>query len=213
MPRLINLVGRRFGRLLVVERDPPHKWVCKCDCGSVVRVFSQNLRRDHTQSCGCIARMVGFAVKTIHGQTSTPEFHTWSHIRQRCENPSNRRYAYYGGRGITVCERWHSFEMFMEDMGPRPSPGHSIERIDNSKGYEPGNCIWATRSQQMRNTRRTHFITALGEKRSLVEWSQLTGIDSPTIRRRLKLGWSQERAVTAPVRVRPSRQQPEHEKE
>jgi len=114
--------------------------------------------------------------------------------------PSDR--AYYAGRGITVCDRWRdSFVAFYEDMGPKPSPAHSLDRIDNDKGYEPGNCRWATRTEQMRNTRANRWITFAGETLTLADWSERLGIHKETLTRRLET-WSVEEAMTRPVRGR-----------
>ncbi len=122
---------------------------------------------------------------------------------QRCHNPKNHAYSRYGGRGIEVCQRWRdSFVDFMADVGPRPSLAHEIDRIDNEKGYAPGNVRWATSKQQGRNRSTNHRITALGETLCIVEWSERTGLSKETIRQRLKRGWSPERAVTAPLGAR-----------
>ncbi len=118
---------------------------------------------------------------------------------KRCENPNYKEFRFYGGRGIKVCERWHSFDNFLADMSECPI-NLSIERIDNAKGYEPGNCRWATRTEQGRNMRSNRLITVHGQTRCAVEWAEIYGVAASTICRRLGLGWSDEEAVMTPVR-------------
>lgn len=121
----------------------------------------------------------------------------------RCENPQNKAFSHYGGRGIAVCARWRSFKDFLTDAGSRPSPKHSIDRIDNDRGYEPGNVRWATQKEQTRNTRANKLLTFNGETLCMSEWAERTGIGSPTIRTRLVLGWSVADALTRPVTFMP----------
>lgn len=171
MPNLISLVGQRFSRLLVVARAPngpsgQTAWRCICDCGALVDVVAMALkaRRSATQSCGCLKRELdrGMAQRmTTHGHAArgrryrSPEYNAWAAAIQRCTNPKNGRYRDYGGRGITVYRGWRdSFAAFLFDVGPRPSPKHSLDRRDNDRGYEPGNVRWATRVEQDANKRR-----------------------------------------------------------
>jgi hypothetical protein len=166
MPQLINIVGKRFARLLVVSRAPgltksgkPH-WKCRCDCGSVHFVDGRDLRRGHSRSCGCLrAETAPRNNPPKHGHTrrqgrdrSTPEYLSWKSMIQRCFNPKATGYDRYGACGISVCDRWRLFENFLADMGERPA-GHSLDRIDNDGDYEPGNVRWATREQQANNKR------------------------------------------------------------
>jgi hypothetical protein len=129
---------------------------------------------------------------------NSPTYKSWSHMLSRCQNPKTRSYPDYGGRGIAVCDRWQSFEAFLEDMGEAP-PGMTIERIENHKGYEPGNCRWATRAEQNRNTRQNRMLTYKGETKCLMEWSRITGIHFQTLIRRLER-WSVEKAFETPIR-------------
>ena len=134
-----------------------------------------------------------------HGMARCPEHRSWMALRNRCNCPTNSRYSRYGGRGITVCERWNDFTAFYADMGPRPSPKHSIERIDNDGSYSPENCRWATAAEQSYNRRNKTFITAMGRTMRLCEWARELGTNASTIRNRLLRGWSPDRAVSEGV--------------
>jgi hypothetical protein len=158
--RAIDLVGQRFGRLLVMERganSPGGKcrfW-CVCDCGVKKEILSTSLMSGKNKSCGCyrveFGRRIG-ASNLTHKMIDTSEYQCWANMKDRCHNSRNKSYRRYGGRGIQVCERWRdSFESFLEDMGRKPGPELSIERKDNNGPYEKRNCMWATRSQQQRN--------------------------------------------------------------
>lgn len=132
------------------------------------------------------------------GRTPSPEYTAWRHMKSRCLNPRDKRYADYGGKGITVSDRWrNSFEAFLADVGERPGPEYSLERHDNRGHYETWNCYWATRSEQQRNTRRTRKLTFEGKTLTAVEWAKERGIPAKTLYSRLRLGWSVERALAA----------------
>lgn len=156
-----RLVGKRFGRWTViaaadVDGRQQSQWECRCDCGTVRVVPGDNLKAGRSTSCGCFRREVVGERFTTHGGTETSEYASWKAMKQRCLDPNRINFKNYGGRGITVCERWRdSFENFLADMGPKPTPEHSIDRWpDNDGNYEPTNCRWATDSEQQRNTRR-----------------------------------------------------------
>ena len=200
MSRIWPSVGDRFGRLRFVCREPVRRGRFLCDCGT-----SKSIRMDHIEngkivSCGCYVREITSKRNYVHGGSAskehpcTPEFTCWTQIRGRCGNPNNKAYKYYGGRGITICERWHSsFENFLSDMGPRPDDKHSIDRIDVNGNYEPDNCRWATKHQQARNTRATKLSEEMASK---IRDLHKTGIPKIDVARQLGVHYSSVKQVT-----------------
>ncbi|SRR6266511_5038461 len=205
MGNFLDLTGETFGRLVVVATEGKnrwgnYRWLCRCECGGMIVVESNNLRRGMTTSCGCYQAERAREASLVHDATGSPEYVSWQRIKQRCLDPYNPSYPRYGGRGITMCDRWRdSFEAFLADMGPRPTPGHTVERIDNALSYFPDNCRWADRTEQARNTRRNRLITHDGRTMTLAEWSQITGINRRTIAARLDRGMSTAEALGLPV--------------
>lgn len=200
MTRLIDLTGKHFGMLTVIERRGSRPngvgttpmWLAKCDCGGEVLTSGPRLRGKQTRSCGCLLRP--------HGKYGTPEYNAWASMIQRCTNPNSKNWKNYGARGIKVCSRWmNSAAAFLKDMGPKPGPDYSLDRIDTNGNYEPGNCRWATLKEQSRNRRTARIITVEGRSATLAEWAEITGIGRTTIRERLSRGWSPERAIAVPV--------------
>ncbi len=204
--KLPMLDGQRFGRWQVVrlhmkEPDRSAMWWCRCDCGKEKPVSESNLKTGKTVSCGCFKNEVQSKRTTTHGMSKTPEYRTWTHMIDRCENPKCEDYPHYGGRGIKICERWRaSFQDFYSDMGPRPR-NHEIDRVRNEDDYKPDNCRWATRSEQMRNTRCSHNITFNGKTMCISAWAKHAGMSLATLIGRLKK-WPFERALTQPLRRR-----------
>lgn len=155
---LMDVTGQRFGRLLAVaishKRRRQIYWLCVCDCGTETTATGPHLRTGRKASCGCIKRehLVRLSsAKVTHGLTHTAEYGIWGGIIDRCNNPKNKNWPRYGGRGITVCARWLHFENFLADMGARPDARLSIDRVDNDGHYAPGNCRWATAKEQRHN--------------------------------------------------------------
>lgn len=171
-----DLTGRVFKKLRVEgfsHRDKHAFWVCICECGNRVTVAGNHLiKKNGTASCGCIRRKHGES----YSQGITRTYTVWLAMRDRCNNPGNKKYADYGGRGITVCPEWDSYVVFKQDMGERPL-GRSLDRIDNAKGYGPGNCRWATKLEQMCNTRVARWIAFNGKKQVLSEWAREFGVN------------------------------------
>lgn len=155
----IDITGHQYGLLIPISfiknKDSRAWWKCVCKCGKIVSLRAATLRYGSTKSCGCLnSKMTTKRNKILkHGKTDTSIYRTWINIRARCENKNSSNYKHYGGRGITICKEWNSFENFYKDMGDRPSPTLTIDRIDNDKGYFPQNCRWATKSQQRINQR------------------------------------------------------------
>lgn len=160
MTTRIDRTGQRYGRLTAVRYVGDGKWECLCDCGNTCYSVVASLNRGHTKSCGCYAAERRKVANTTHGASRTPVWYAWVSMRRRCMAlPGAKNYAWYGARGITVCSRWESFENFYADMGIPPL-GTSLDRIDGSKGYYPGNCRWATSSEQAHNSRVTKLSDA-----------------------------------------------------
>lgn len=202
MGNLIDLTGKRFGRLVVSGRaaniHAEAAWLCICDCGNSVNVPGYPLRNGITQSCGCLRLERSIAASrvahTTHGMTRTPTYSSWSQMRNRCTNPKVSEFKYYGGRGITVCDRWRTFAGFLADMGGRPV-GHTLERQDTNGNYEPSNCRWATRKEQANNRRSCRIVTHAGLSLNIRQWSERTGLSHNLILKRLRRGWPPERAL------------------
>ena len=189
--RLISLVGQPFERLTVIARAPNIKsrsahWHCVCDCGTEVIVDGKNLRRGHTRSCGCLRPDATRRSSTKHGQSYTPEYRAYIEMKNRCLNPDNHAYNSYGGRGILLL--WNSLEEFVQDMGLRPTPEHSIERIDNNGPYSRENCCWATRKEQSNNRRSTRYVKYEGRMWTLAHLAEHLGLPYQTLYHRVKHG-------------------------
>jgi len=196
-----QLANRRFLRLLVIGQAPSQKgrrrWFCICDCGTNITVTGQDLRSGHTKSCGCYKLELMRVSNLQHGMTKTKTHNIWNEILRRCLNPSSQAFKNYGGRGIRVCDRWLIFVNFLTDMGECPQGDYSIERIDVNGNYEPGNCIWLPRRQQLLNTRRNRRVTIAGETKPLILWCQQFNCRYKLVYDRItKLGWTPERALT-----------------
>lgn len=206
MLKVIDLKGQRFGRLLVFNRNSENdkygrtRWDCRCDCGNVVTIYSNCLRRkEGTKSCGCLNKEVVKITNSTHGLTDSHEYRVWSAIKRRCYNKNCQDYPDYGGRGITMCDEWrNSFEAFYNDMGSRPSSEHSIDRERNNEGYSKDNCRWATKEEQANNKRTSIFYEINGESKTIAQWCQIYKVSYSFAFYRIKeLGFSVEKAIDA----------------
>ncbi len=205
----LDLTGVRYGRLTIVARAGlsargETQWVAHCDCGNAHVVKTRHLRHGGTQSCGCMRNELASARLsrrlTKHGLSRTRAYNIWHSMMARCYDPRHKAYPGYGARGIKVCERWHSVEAFVVDMDEPPTRGHSIDRIDNTKGYEPGNCRWATAREQAQNRSSSVFHEHAGLRLCLSEWANRVGISPDTLAKRLIAGYPFELAITQRVR-------------
>lgn len=195
----LELTGKRFGMLLVISKaEEVSIWNVACDCGVIKTIKAGYLTHGQTKSCGCLKKMRGVRNMT-HGKSRTRAYKSWLKMRQRVFDVNNNRYAEYGARGITICERWASFENFFSDMGERPDGRFSIERIDNNGNYCPENCRWATPKEQGRNTRSNCIITAFGETMCATDWAKKLGLQVGTFNMRRKLGWTMEEIKNTPA--------------
>lgn len=200
--------GQQFGRLTVTAfagylKQPNGKseaaWQCSCSCGTTVTVRAAKLRNGHTTSCGCYTRELTTLRNNVHGLSGHPLYGAWGQMITRCTNPNDKSYPDYGGRGITVCDRWrNSFEAFLTDMGERPN-GMTLDRIDADGDYKPGNCRWATSAEQQRNKRNSVWLEYAEVRLPLTDWAAALGLNYYTLHRRVSDGWPVERALTEGV--------------
>lgn len=219
MPAFIDLTGHHYHHIIVLGPDLLQRrnasgkmlWRCLCDCGRVFSTAGKNLRAGNTQRCASCKEARRHTCHFVHGHTrkgkKDPLYVVYMGMIARCENPSHRGYADYGGRGITVCPRWReSFPAFLKDMGERPSPLHSIERHDNDGPYCPDNAYWADRLTQNRNSRHNVLLTWQGETHCLSEWAEVLHMNYGALKYRHQRGWSTERIFTTPRGRWPSQQ-------
>lgn len=206
MPAKIPMIGKTFGRLTVIEpagtRHKSFLYSCLCTCGTVVIQLVGALRNGHVRSCGCLQRES--AAKTSRERRNprgrgTPEYKAWQGMKERCHNTNDANYKNYGARGITVWDGWRNdFSAFLADVGTRPGPDCSLDRIDNEQGYKPGNCRWATRAQQTRNTRQNAWVDFQGKRMVLFDACQASGVKYTTAVHRRYAGKNWLTGETAP---------------
>ncbi|MEV5703041.1 AP2 domain-containing protein [Streptomyces anthocyanicus] len=200
----IDIQGQRFGRLVVLSeagrKGRKVAWLCQCDCGKTTRTTGTLLRTGQSKSCGCTHG----GHNATHRMTGSRLYGTWKNMLNRTTNPNTKGYTYYGGRGITVCERWRKFENFYADMGPTFRDGLSLDRIDSNGNYEPANCRWVDLPEQNRNKRSNVHLTLHGHTLIMSAWAEKLGIPYSRLAYRVSKGWPHERALTegvAPERV------------
>lgn len=204
--KFIDLTGKKFGRLEVISFvgrvKKQSRWTCKCECGSIIETCIGALKSGKTQHRGC--PLWESSGNTRHGMTDSPEHRTWCKIKERCHCPTCPSYKHYGAKGIQVAKEWRdSFESFFSHMGKKPAWAHSIDRIDNSRGYEPGNCRWATRHMQANNKTSNRIVTFRGRTLNLKQWSKALNLPYHALHLRIyRRGWSIEKAFTTPLRIR-----------
>lgn len=209
--KTLDMVGKRFGKLIILEiiSDPygKTKAKCKCDCGAVKVILHNSIKSGRTESCGCLLRLHQKIGSIKHGMRRTGEYLIWAAMKSRIFNKNNKKYFDYGGRGLNMQESWKErFDQFYADMGPRPD-GLEIERKDNDVGYFKSNCYWATRKQEMNNTRANVKVEFCGVIKNLIQWSEEYGVPYNTIYYRYCIaGWTIERALKTPV-ITPVRKQ------
>lgn len=208
MSKGLQLTARTFGRLTVIKQAKPDKhkkrtWVCLCVCGASITASSGSLTSANTTSCGCFRREHSSTQNLKHGHNrrTTPrssEYSSWSNMIQRCTDENGKDFGNYGGRGIKVCDAWHDYGSFLANMGLKPSPRHTIERIDNNGNYEPGNCRWATKLEQSNNRRGNIQICWDDNVASLSVAAKHFGLPYRIVYDRIKrLGWTVSRALGA----------------
>ena len=202
----IDIKGKRFGRYTVIRFVGNDKhgcalWECKCDCGTVKNVLGISLRKGDIVSCGCYHKEEVAKRKTTHGLSKARIRNIWNHIKQRCTNPHDTAFKYYGGKGITICDEWlNDFMSFYEwSMANGYTDELTIDRIDTNKGYNPSNCRWVSRMVQQNNRNAAHLFTVNGKTGSIAELCRIYNQNHETVRNRvLKKGWDIETALTTP---------------
>lgn len=205
MGKLIDLTGKRFGRLTVIERaedyvspggNPSIQWLCSCECGNTAIVLGSLLRKGESRSCGCLRRETSVDIHVKHGLTKSRLYNIWTLMKRRCLNPNAQHFRRYGGRGITICDEW--LKDFMTFYNWAMANGYrddlSIDRIDNNKSYCPENCRWATQSEQMSNYSKNRLFTIHGETKTLTEWCKQYNIKTHVVWKRIGRGWTTEEA-------------------
>lgn len=197
----LNLIGKRFGKLMVIEEAPPFygsngkrkrtMWLCQCDCGGRTIVRGENLTTGNTKSCGCYQRLQTSKSTLRHGACKTRLYTIWSNMKERCYTKNNDSYINYGGRGIIMCDEWLDFENFRSwALKNGYADNLSIDRINVDGDYEPNNCRWANFYDQARNKRNNRILELDGESHCLSEWAEIVGLPYGTLMSRLSYGWA-----------------------
>lgn len=196
MPKVYELIGKRFGRLIVTKRDgvihgDRTAWECVCDCGLIARSSTSKLINGSKMSCGCL-EAENQASLTTHGKYGTRAYRIWQNMKTRCLNAECEFFSFYGGRGITVCEKWMTFEGFYADMGDPPT-NSTIDRSDNDLGYTKENCCWRTMKEQANNRSNNIDVTINDQTKTLKQWAEHFGIKYSTVYWRHRNGWTTDR--------------------
>lgn len=204
MNKVIVMSGEKYGILTIIkevkQRKGLREFLCECDCGNIFTTALKRLRNGGCKSCGCVGKSKLSKLRTKHGLSSHPLYHTYCSMIDRCYNVKNPRYNDYGSRGINVCDEWiNSFRVFINDMGKKPKGNYSLDRTDNNGSYTPLNCQWNDKIGQANNTRDTVRLTFKGKCRNLLEWSKITGISRGNLYSRYRRGWSHKKILTKKV--------------
>lgn len=201
----IDLTGQKFNKVTVLSyshRTKSTYWNCLCDCGNKFVARSCRLKNGATKSCGCLHKTRMITHGCTVGHKKTPEFNSWKYMKNRCDGHDKHHNKYYKGKGISYCERWDGksgFQNFLDDMGCKPTLEHTLDRIDNNKGYSKENCRWATKKEQMNNMTKNRTLTYNGETMNICQWAERIGLGADTIRNRIvNLKWSIEKSLITP---------------
>jgi hypothetical protein len=203
----VNLIGEKFGKLLVKKESGRNKkgsvlWECLCDCGNITTVSTGALRSSNTTSCGCFRKENASNIFRKHYLKGTTEYCSWQLMKDRCYNENNKTFKYYGGKGIKVCDEWlNSPKQFVSDMGLKPNREYTIDRINCNGNYEPSNCKWASKSEQSRNRSDSIRFTINNVEKSLHDWADIYNIEARVVYKRIWRGWDIMKALTTKKRV------------
>ncbi len=196
-PKNQNLLGKRFGRLTVIQflgiQKRQARWLCQCDCGSTTTASTAMLNLK-LQSCGCLT----LEKTTTHHMSRTRPYRIWMGMRSRCDNSSQPVYKYYGARGVHYCPEWSTFEGFWKDMQPGYVPDKTLDRVDNDGNYCPENCVWATNKEQSQHKTNNALLTYNGQTMNITQWSLKLGLPRSMLYGRKALGWSDQETIETP---------------
>lgn len=207
MTKLIDRTGQKHFRLTAIKHVKGSFWLFRCDCGTEKILNANDVFHGKTKSCGCLnaelakKHCLGMAK---HGMWQTKEYRAWHAMKDRCTCKTHKYYDYYGGRGINICNEWlESFENFFRDMGYATTKTHSLDRIDNNKGYYKENCRWATKREQVVNRRNTAMLTYNGVTKPIIDWAEEYNLTANAIKKRIKnFNWDIETALKTPLRIK-----------
>ena len=204
--RLLDLTGLTFGGITVLEysfrKNKASYFKCLCICGNILNKSTQSLRKGKMPSCGCLHGAIVTENKTRHGLCNTRIYRIWRCMLNRCEYKGHDKYKNYGGKGITVCERWHLFDNFYADTKEGYADNLTINRIDNNLGYNKNNCNWKTMKEQCNHRSTSRYFSYNGETLTVSEWSDKLNIRHDLFRKRLSYGWDFNKIITTPVRIK-----------
>ena len=199
-----DITHQKFGWLTVLSFVESRKhsqtyWLCKCQCGNEKTIGAMHLKSGRIKSCGCYRKTYRRSY-TTHGMSRTSIYHIWKNMIRRCHNDKDQNYPSYGERGIIVCQPWHTFQNFFNDVGHPPFEGATLDRRDNNQGYSPDNVRWATIEQQGNNKRSNKLFTYRDETLTMIQWARKIHMNKQTFASRIRSGWGIQKIITTPVR-------------